>query len=293
MINIRRIESDCQVLHHVFEFNPYLRHAYLERDNHLFHARESAKPFDPMLCFPWLEGKDNKGRNREGLRLDCELNESGNLVMEILPGLVEMLPYIDPSSIVFGIVLRKGADPRCIMWGDILLIYVTGELRENCEALILDDRLMIKFREVANPGELAEACEPEKPRGKAKPKKRKRLDVPPRDVVKYFRKEEPLIDWEPMLKGMYLVSWYDWVKKRRVYSSGVAWLAAWCGLSKRQVRRNLGRMKVRRVKEKKRTVVKGIVKLRGRGWPGEGCSRWELPCNMGLVMRWRRHLPKK
>lgn len=293
MINIRRIESDCQVLHYVFEFNPYLRHAYLERDNHLFHARESGKPFDPMLCFPWLKHKDDESRDPSRLRLDCEWNERGNLVMEILPGLLEMLPYIDASSILLGIKGKKGAEGGCILWRDILLIYVTGELRENCEAFILDDKLMIKSREVANPGELAEASGVEKTRGKAKPKKRKRWDVPPKDVVKYFRKEEPLISWEPMLRAMYLVSWYDVVKGRRIFNKGVEWLVDWSGLSKRQVITNLGRMKVRREKEKKGQPVKGIIKLRGRGWPGEGCSRYELPHKMSLVMRWRRNLPKK
>ncbi|MBA7630567.1 hypothetical protein ES703_38090 [subsurface metagenome] len=128
------------------------------------------------------------------------------------------------------------------------------------------------------------------------PKKRakvKRLNVAPADVVKYFRKEQPLISWEPVLRAMYFVSWYDAVKRRRIFNRGVEWLAAWSGFSERQVRTVLARMKVRRVKEKKRLAVKGIIKLRRRGWPGEGCSPWELPCNMGLVMRWRRNLPKK
>jgi len=128
------------------------------------------------------------------------------------------------------------------------------------------------------------------------PKKRakvRRLNAPPRDVVKYYGKEEPYISWELPLRGMYLVSYWDAVKRRRIYNKGVEWLVAWCGLSERQVRNILARMKVRRVEGNKRSSVKGIIKLRGRGWPGEGASRWELPCNMGLVMRWRRHLPKK
>lgn len=128
------------------------------------------------------------------------------------------------------------------------------------------------------------------------PKKRakvRRLNVPPVDVVKYFRKEEPSLGWEDLVRLMYLESIWDYVKRRRIFNRGVEWLARWCGLSERQVRNILQRMKVRRVEGKKGSSVKGILKLRGRGWPGEGCSRWELPCNMGLVMRWRRHLPKK
>jgi len=129
--------------------------------------------------------------------------------------------------------------------------------------------------------------------GPKKPAKVRRLNVPPVYLVKYYRKEEPSLGWEVPLRGMYLVSNWDAVKKQRIFNKGVEWLAMWCGLSERQVRRILARMKVRRVEGKKGSSVKGIIKLRGRGWPGEGCSRWELPCNMGLVMRWRRHLPKK
>ncbi|MBA7709651.1 hypothetical protein ES703_118573 [subsurface metagenome] len=121
----------------------------------------------------------------------------------------------------------------------------------------------------------------------------RRLNVPPRDVVKYYGKEEPYISWELPLRGMYLMSRWDHVKRRRIFAMGVACLAAWCGMSEHHVKNILARMKVRRVETKKGSSVKGIIKLRGRGWPGEGCSRWELPCNMGLVMRWRRHLPKK
>jgi len=144
-------------------------------------------------------------------------------------------------------------------------------------------------QEKKQPGEEKKALAKEnKKRAKVR-----RLNVAPRDVVKYFRKEEPGIGFELPLRGMYLVSRWDPFKRQRIFDMGIEWLADWCGLSERQVIRIHNRMKVRRVEGKKGSSVKGIIKLRGRGWPGEGASRWELPCNMGLVMRWRRHLPKK
>jgi len=202
-----------------------------------------------------------------------------------------------------------------ISWADIDFIHVMYFVREKCLPVIEDDRLTIRVpcgtgsRDLAEGNSAQGSVTPEPEPGfipgrkkghltvvKAVPKpgrKAEKRDIPPKDVVKYFRKEEPELGWRPMLRAMYRESWWDRVKRQRIFNKGVEWLVERCGLSKRQVITILGRMKVRRVETDEFTKVKGIIKLRGRGWPGEGASRWELPCNMGLVMRWRRHLRKK
>jgi len=202
-----------------------------------------------------------------------------------------------------------------ISWADIGFIHVRYFVRKKCLPVIDKDRLMIRVPCGNGSRGLPEGYSPHRSitpepepgyvpgrkKGhltvvKAVPKrkgKHRKGVAAPKDVVKYFRKEEPELSWRPMLRAMYRVSYYDRVKRQRIFNKGVEWLAERCGLSKRQVIRILLRMKVRRVETDEFTKVKGIIKLRGRGWPGEGASRWELPCNMGLVMRWRRHLRKK
>ena len=287
------IETDCQIVNYRYDLNTHLRHAFIEKDRHLVEAVGSRLPFEPLETFYWLENQNDPNLRREDLRLDAEVMDNGHVLMEVHPGLFRHPEVIDLESVWFGIKCRALRQDGVFTLGEIEFILVMAFLKGNLLPRIRGGKLIIinpglVKRDRPGPGEKKAVATAPKKRAKVK-----RLNVPPGDVVKYFRKEQPLISWEPVLRAMYFVSWFDPVKRRRIFNRGVEWLAAWSGISESQVKRDMARMKVRRVKEKKGLGVKGIIKLRGRGWPGEGCSRWELPCNMGLVMRWRRNLPKK
>lgn len=290
---VNLFETDCQEIQYCYDFTTHIRHAAIEKDNHLIEAVKSALPFDPLETFYWIEDQSNPGLKREDLRLDAEVIDNGHVLMEIHPGLFRSPEMIDLEAVYFAVHGKELGEGDAIKLGEIGFIWVVAFIKDGCSAKIIEDKLFIS-RLV--PGSPPEPEREKKKRVAAAPKKRgevRKLYIPSTDVVKYFRKEEPLLGWEDVLRAMYFVSWFDAIKLRRIFNKGDQWLADRCGISKRQVIRITERMKVRRVKVRKGMGVKGIIKLRGRGWPGEGASRWELPGNMGLVMRWRRKLRKK
>jgi len=315
MSKIDYLPATCQVVHKFFCFKTLTVFTYIEFHRRMVEAIASREPFDGLELFPLLENEGDPEREVADLVLDCEWTGKDRLRVEILPGLVELLKYVDPESIYIGVHGKVKGPGEPIYWADIDFIDVMYFVRNKCLPVIEDDRLMIRvpcgtasrdLPEDQSPhGSITPKPEPGYVPGRKKghltvvkavpkPKRKHRKGVAvPKDVLKYFRKEEPYLGWGPGLRAMYRVSYYDRVKRQRIFNKGVEWLVERCGLSKRQVINILGRMKVRRVESEKGTKVKGIIKLRGRGWPGEGASRWELPCNMGLVMRWRRHLRKK
>jgi len=315
MSTIDYLPATCQVVHKFFCFKTLTAFTYIEFHRRMVEAIASREPFDGLELFPLLENESNPDREVADLVLDCEWTGKDRLRVEILPGLVELLKYVDPESIYIGVHGKVKGPGEPIYWADIDFIHVMYFVRNKCLPVIEDDRLKIRVpcgtesRDLPKGSRAQGSVTPEPepdfipgrkkghltvvkavPEPKRKARKGKR---PPKDIVKYFRKEEPALGWPAMLRAMYRESWWDRVKRRRIFNKGVEWLAERCGLSVTQVRRILLRMKVRRVETERGTRVKGIIKLRRRGWPGEGASPWELPCNMGLVMRWRRHLPKK
>ena len=293
MSKIALLQNDCQIIHYIFDFPTKTRHAFLEYDQHMVEAIASRAPIEPLKVFYWQENLLNPNHDPMALILDCKRIDNKKINMELKPELAPSFKYWDVEATSFYID-GKDIDPeRPITMVDIGFIHMQVFLKDNVLAKIREDKLILYDPSRSNPDPSQESYPKPKPKKSKKQAKVRRLNVPPRDVVKYYRKEEPELGWELPLMGMYLMSYWDHVKRQRIFNGGVACLAAWCGLSEHQIINIHNRMKVRRVETKKGSSVKGIIKLRGRGWPGEGASRWELPCNMGLVMRWRRSIPKK
>jgi len=94
--------------------------------------------------------------------------------------------------------------------------------------------------------------------------------------------------WQPVLKAMYKRSKYldrkrlthytgHHDRQGRFYLKGNESLATALGVSQETVKRVLSWLKKH-----------GIIKLRHRGYPGEGNSIWELPFNLAHVFAWSR-----
>lgn len=111
---------------------------------------------------------------------------------------------------------------------------------------------------------------------------------PPRDVMKYIGKVIDGEDWKATVYQAYKMSWYGppneiggYVgksrRKGRYYTRGNEELARATGLSEKTIDRHF----VRLDKEK-------IFFRHKRGFPGQGCSVWELPFSVGHIKAWRR-----
>lgn len=118
--------------------------------------------------------------------------------------------------------------------------------------------------------------------------KKVRHDRIPRDVVKYFSRVPSRLPWPLLLKAMYKQSRYlsfTWLKHYtghsknagRFYLKGNKHLEHITGLNPSTIKRTLTWMKRQQ-----------ILKLRHRGYPGEGNSIWELPFNLAHAFAWRR-----
>lgn len=147
MIRVPYLEADSQVVMYVFDFVTRLRHVFVTFHNRLVEAELSRIPFDILVAFPMLENELNPDRDVSDLMLDCVWSEEGTLRMEILPGLLEVMPRADPSTIEFTIVGKGGEPGERIYWKWIGLIVVYAFLEENCFPIIQDDELLISVRE--------------------------------------------------------------------------------------------------------------------------------------------------
>jgi hypothetical protein len=110
----------------------------------------------------------------------------------------------------------------------------------------------------------------------------------PQDVLKYFSQLPTKLTWQPVLKAMYkhsrfisrkrlthFTGHYD--KMGRFYLKGNNFLASAVGMGRPHISPILSWMNSH-----------SLIKLRHRGYPGEGNSIWELPFNLPHVFAWIR-----
>jgi len=294
MSRVDYLPASCQVVHGYFCFKTLTVFTYIEFHRRMVEAIASRKPFDLLEVWPWLEDELDPERELADLVLDCEWTGKGRLRVEILPGLLELLPGADPENIYIGVHGKVKGPGEPIYWADIDFIHVMYFVEGKGLPVIEDDRLKILV-----PGESGSRGLPEgysahgsitpKPKpdyvpgrkkghltvvkGVPEPghkKAKKRVERP--DVVKYFAKVNPGSDWPVTFNGMCRDSKYrDLAKdsrtahKRtkwgRIYSKGIDRLVDITGQSKRTVGRHIALM----IKQK-------IIKEQWHGFKGQGYS---------------------
>lgn len=113
----------------------------------------------------------------------------------------------------------------------------------------------------------------------------------PKDVLKYFSNIPTRLTWQPVLNAMYKRSKFLESKRLtqytghsnrhgRFYLKGNQALADALGITARHLSNILTWL-----------ASHCLIKLRHRGYPGEGNSIWELPFNLAHVFSWRREPP--
>jgi hypothetical protein len=310
MNSIKDLTATSQVVLQVYDFSTYLRHVFIEYRNRMKEAVGSRITFDGLLCFDWDVLDPERELSEWNLMLDCLWSQTGAMRMEILQGLLEMMPGVDPSTIKFTVYGKERSKGEPMLWGGIGFILVWAVVRADCWPVIEDGRLKILKRgesgamELPDGGTLNGGVTPERKAEKKaetkkadlrlvpdkvdRPSRKKRHGKPARDVLKYFSKDRTRLGWQPVVKAMYKNSKYLDIKvlanytghynrKVRVYLKGNEFLEDSLGVSERTVKRALAWLKLNKV-----------IYLRKRGFPGEGNSIWELPFNMGHVKGWKR-----
>ena len=282
------LNTDCQEIHYCYDFDARLKYVFMEKDGKLVEAIRSAKPFDALGSFYWLEDLTNPDYKSVDLRLDAEVIDNDHVLMEIHPGLFRTPEVIDLEAVYFAVVGKDLGPGDFITLGEIGFIWVMAFLKDNFLPRIREDKLWIIKR-----GLLRED-EPEDRKEKAvaaAPKKRakvRRLDVPPRDVVKEGKRLGLWACWLVIYRQLYRRSRYgklkdvphyprDTTRKGRYYFLGVMYLARITGLDEWTVRQVLHKLEDAK-----------LIYIRYKGYKGRGCSIIELPVNMRLVWKWRR-----
>ena len=282
------LNTDCQEIHYCYDFDARLKYVFMEKDGKLVEAIRSAKPFDALGSFYWLEDLTNPDYKSVDLRLDAEVIDNDHVLMEIHPGLFRNPEVIDLEAVYFAVVGKDLGPGDFITLGEIGFIWVMAFLKDNLLPRIREDKLRI-----IDPGLLRED-EPEDRKEKAvaaAPKKRakvRRLAVPPLDVVKEGKRLELWACWLPMYRQLYRRSRFrklkdvphyprETTRKGRYYFCGNEYLARLCGLDERTVRKVL-----------KDLEAENLIYTRYHGFKGRGCSIIELPVNLKLVWKWRR-----
>ena len=144
MSRIKEIAGTSQDICYVFDFKTRKRPAFIDYNNKLVHADLSGKDFDPLLCFPFYENLSNPDRKIEDLVLACQWIGPDKITMEILPGLLEAMPKVDPSTITFFVKGKEKKQGEPIYWPEIGFIMVYASLQENFTTVIKDDKLYIR-----------------------------------------------------------------------------------------------------------------------------------------------------
>ena len=146
MSKIDRLDGTSQDVLYAFDFKTFKRTAFIDFKNKLIHADLSGKDFEPLLCFPFLEKAIDPDRRVECLILDCKWIGPEKITMEILPGLIESMPKVDPETINFIVKGKEKKQGETIYWPDIGFILVYAEIQEKFKPLIRDDKLKLRER---------------------------------------------------------------------------------------------------------------------------------------------------
>ncbi len=313
MNSIKDLTATSQVVLQVFDFSTNLRSVFIQYRNSLVEAVGSRIPFECLIVFPFLENVSDPERELSDLELDCNWSKTGAMRMEVLAGLLEMVPGVDGSTIKFTVCGKKRSKGEPIFWGGIGFIMVWACVRADCWPVTEDGRLKILKRGESRAMELPDGCtlnggvtpeckadkkaETKKPglhivpkRGDRK-KKRARKKVSRPDVVKYFSKVNPRSNWQVTFKAILKDSKYrdlamdsrtghKRTKWARIYSRGIDRLANTTGQCDKTVRSHIELM-----------IEQKIIKEAWHGFKGQGYSRLEIPLNMSHVFAWRRKPP--
>ncbi|MBA7631322.1 hypothetical protein ES703_38853 [subsurface metagenome] len=314
MYRIEYLKATSQVITCVFDFPTCTRHGFITSENHLVEAVGNQKTFERVIVFPFLENILNRNRDVSDLMLDCVPTAEGKFEMEILPGLLEEMRGVDPSTITVGIYGKKKGPGEPVYLDDIGFIVIEGEVGDDKNLFIKDDKIFTSKKTDSGVGRFPEEyshygsvtperkadkkAETKKPdlhivpeRGDRK-KKRARKKVSRPDVVKYFSKVNPRSNWHVTFKAMCKDSRYrdlamdsrtghKRTKWARIYSNGIDSLANTTGRDEKTVRRHITLM-----------IEQKIIKEVWHGFKGQGYSRHEIPLNMSHVFAWRRKPPK-
>ncbi|MBA7661732.1 hypothetical protein ES703_69752 [subsurface metagenome] len=146
MSRIDEIHGTSQDVLYAFDFKTRKRPAFIDCNNKLVHADLSGKDFDPLMCFPFYENLSDPDRKVEDLMLDCLWTGPDKITMEILPGLLEAMPKVDPETITFFVKGKEKKQGEPIYWPEIGFIMVYASLQENFTTVIKDDKLYIRER---------------------------------------------------------------------------------------------------------------------------------------------------
>jgi len=192
MSRIEYLIGTSQELFFVLDFLTRMMHVFIVFHNKLVEADLSARPFDGLLCLPWLENEIDPGREVSDLMLDCVYSDEGVLSMKILPGLLEMMPWVDPSTIMFGVCDTEKGQGVVPCWGEIRFIVMYGSLQENYFLGIKDDKLLIREYKESDPRGWDDDYTPYgsgKPEGKGKREAKK--EEPDRGALHEDKEPEP------------------------------------------------------------------------------------------------------
>jgi len=150
MSRIKEIHGTSQDILYVFDFKTFKRTAFIQFHKKVIHADLSGEDFEPLLCFPFLGNVLNPDRKVEALILDCQWTGPENITMEILPGLIESMPHVDPENINFIVRGKEKKQGETIYWPDIEFILVDASIQEKFKPLIKDDKLYFPERPDTN-----------------------------------------------------------------------------------------------------------------------------------------------
>ncbi|MBA7639269.1 hypothetical protein ES703_46927 [subsurface metagenome] len=273
-------------------------------------AVASRESFDLLEVWPWWENEGDPDREVGDLVLDCEWTGKERLSVEMLPGLIKLLPGADLENIYISVHGKDVGPAGSIPLAYIGFIHVMYFVEGKGLPVIEDDRLKIvvpggggsrDFPEgYSAHGSITPKPKPDYVPGRRKahltvvkgvrkPKRKHRKGVAaPKDVLKYAGKMDLRESWRPVIVQLYKrsaakelkdVPHYPRATKRRgrYYFCGVKYLAGVSGVDERTLRRVL-----------KDLIHAKLIYLRYRGYKGRGCSILELPPNIGLVKKWRR-----
>jgi len=314
MSRVPYLPATCQVVHVYLCFKSLTAFTYIEFHRRMVEAIASRKSFDLLEVWPWWENEGDPEREVRDLVLDCEWTGEGRLSVEMLPGLIELLPGVDLENIYIGVHGKDIEPAGSIPLADIDFIHVMYFVEGKGLPVIEDDRLKIL---VPSGGGSRDFPEGYSAHGSVKPKpepgfipgrkkghltvvkavpepgrKKARKTVGRRDVVEYFTKVNPGSHWPVTFNGMCRDSKYRDLAKdsrtphkrtkwARIYSRGIDRLVDITGQGHATVKRHIALM-----------IEQKIIKLVWHGFKGQGYSRYEIPLNMSHVFAWRRKRAK-
>jgi len=310
MNSIKDCTATSQVVLQVYDFSTNLRSVFIEYGNRMVEAVGSRIPFADLLCFAWDVFYPERELSEWNLMLDCLWSQTGAMRMEILQGLLEMLPGVDPSTIKFTVYGKERSKGEPILWGGIGFILVWAVVRADCWPVIEDGRLVIYKRGESGAMELPDGCTlngdvtPERKADKKAETKKPDLHIvpprkeqkekaakhhkTPRDLLKFLKAMGVRKSSLVIFKALHKSSWYShssklwvWHSKRHRYgrwcTCGIDGLVDITGLSEKCVKLGLKELK-----------DKGVIYKRAHGRKGVSNTIWELGWKMDHVNAWKR-----